>query len=355
MRSMADARTLRVAQWATGTIGSRSLRAVVEHPRLELVAVHVHGADKVGRDAAELAHPPLDQPTGVRATSSLDGVLAARPDCVLYMPLALDLDDVCALLSAGVDVVTTRGELHRPASMPADKRDRVESACAAGDASIHSTGSSPGFITEAVPVVLASIQRRLDRLAVHEYADMSRRPSPQLLFDVMGFGRPPGEVPEGRLQHGLRSFGPSLQMLADELGLAVDDVQTSGAFATATHDLEIAAGPIAAGTVAAQRTDVRLLRAGVPVLTFTALWYVTRDLDEDWDLRDTGWRIEVVGDAPLDVDLRFPFPLEQMADISPAYTANRAVNAVEVVCAAAPGIRTTLDLPQVVARHLRPT
>ena len=40
-----------------------------------------------------------------------------------------------------------------------------------------------------------------------------------------------------------------------------------------------------------------------------------------------------------------PIPLEQMAEISPAYTANRAVNAVPYVCSALPGIRTTLELP----------
>jgi 4-hydroxy-tetrahydrodipicolinate reductase len=35
--------------------------------------------------------------------------------------------------------------------------------------------------------------------------------------------------------------------------------------------------------------------------------------------------------------------------VTPGYTANRAVNAVPYVCAAAPGIRTTMDLPQIVA------
>ena len=39
-----------------------------------------------------------------------------------------------------------------------------------------------------------------------------------------------------------------------------------------------------------------------------------------------------------------------MAATSPAYTANRAVNAVPFVCAAPPGIRTTIDLPQILAR-----
>ena len=50
----------------------------------------------------------------------------------------------------------------------------------------------------------------------------------------------------------------------------------------------------------------------------------------------------------LAVALPFPFPIEEMAENSPSYTANRAVNAVAVVCAAAPGIRTTVDLPQVI-------
>jgi hypothetical protein len=42
--------------------------------------------------------------------------------------------------------------------------------------------------------------------------------------------------------------------------------------------------------------------------------------------------------------------IEQMGDVSPGYTANRAVNAVPFVCAAPPGIRTTADLPQIIAR-----
>jgi 4-hydroxy-tetrahydrodipicolinate reductase len=39
-----------------------------------------------------------------------------------------------------------------------------------------------------------------------------------------------------------------------------------------------------------------------------------------------------------------PVPLDRMAAISPGYTANRAVNAVAAVCAAAPGIRSTVEL-----------
>jgi 4-hydroxy-tetrahydrodipicolinate reductase len=336
----------RVVQWATGNIGTRALRAVVEHPDLDLVGVYVHSPEKAGRDAGELCGLGA---TGVTATRDIEEILALGADCVLYMPIACDLDEVCRLLAGGANVVTTRGEFHHPASMEPRTRERVEAACAAGGTSIHSTGSSPGFITEAVPLVLTSIQRRLANLTINEYADLSRRDSPGLLFGVMGFGRTPSAFDERRLSHARVSFGPSLRLVADALAVPLDDVEASGEFATARHTTEIAAGTIEAGTVAAQRITAAGMRGGEALLRFRATWYCTTDIDQDWDLRHTGWRVTVDGDAPMDIDIRFAVTLDQMAAVTPGYTANRAVNAVPFVCAAAPGIRSTVDLPQIVA------
>ncbi len=331
-----------MVQWATGNIGTRSLRAVIEHPHLELAGLWVHSEDKAGRDAGELCG--LD-PVGVAATNSIDDVLALGADCVLYMPRQLEADEVGALLSAGTNVVTTRGEFHRPASMDPDLRARIEAACAEGGTSIHSTGSSPGFISEAMPLVLTSIQRRLDGLTIDEFADLSERNSPDLLFNIMGFGRAPAAFDEGRLTHGRTSFGPSLELVADALGMPLDGLEASGEVAVVPHDVEIAAGTVPEGTVGAQRLTVAGLRDGRPVLRFRANWYCTTELEPAWDLRETGWRVVVEGDAPLDVEITMPVALDDMA----GYTANRAVNAVPVVCAAPPGIRTTIDLPQVIA------
>ena len=339
--------TRRVVQWATGNIGSRALRAVIEHPRLSLVGVHVHSDDKAGRDAGELCG--LGASTGVVATRDVDEILGLGADCVLYMPQGCDMDEVCRVLESGANVVTTRGEFHRPASMDGEVRARVEAACERGGTSIHSTGSSPGFITEAVPIVLTSIQRRLDALTIDEFADLSRRNSPELLFRIMGYGRSADDFDPRRLSHGLWSFGPSLHLLADALGLPLDDMTSTGEVAVATRTVEIAAGTIEKGSVAAQRMVVTGTRDGRPLLTFRANWYCTTELDPAWDLRDTGWRVNVEGDTPLDVELRFPFPLERMAETSPGYTAHRAVNAIPYVCDAPPGIRTSLDLPQIVA------
>src|SRR5215472_4860756 len=97
---------LRVAQWATGNIGSRALRHVIQHPGLVLAGVYVTSAAKAGKDAGDLCGLP---PTGIAATSDADEILALNADCVLYMPASCDLDQVCAILAAGTNIVTTRG------------------------------------------------------------------------------------------------------------------------------------------------------------------------------------------------------------------------------------------------------
>jgi 4-hydroxy-tetrahydrodipicolinate reductase len=337
---------IRVVQWATGTIGTRALRTVIEHPAMELAGVHVTAADKAGRDAGDLCGLG---PTGITATTDPKDILDLGADCILYMPRQSDGDELCMLLASGANVVTTCGAFHHPASMDPLLRARVEQACTQGVASLHATGSSPGFITEALPLTLASLQRRIDRLAITEFGDLSQRPSPELLFTHMGFGHPLTGPDERRVAHLRDSFGPSLRLLADALHHPLDRVADAGEIATARRTTRIAAGVIEAGTVAAQRTTVTGLRAGRPWLSFTATWYCTTDIEPSWDLRPTGWHLALDGDAPLDIDLRFPVPLDRMAATSPGYTAHRAVNAVPAVVAAVPGIHTTLDLPHLIS------
>ena len=338
-------KTYRVVQWATGNIGTKSLRALIEHPHLELVGLYVHSADKVGKDAGELCG---SSSTGVIATNSIDDILALGADCVLYMQQGCDFDDVCRILESGANIVTTRGEFHRPASMDPAMRQRVEDACANGGTSIHSTGSSPGFISEALPIVLLSMARSLDLLQIDEFADMSSRNSPEMLFQLMGFGGDPAKFDPRRFGHLAHAFGPSLSVLADAVGLPIDSIEAGGDVAVATRDVDIAAGTVKAGTVAAQRPSVIGLRNGKPFVQFRANWYVTSDLEPAWDLRETGWRLQVHGDTPLDLEIRFPVEPERYSQVSPGFTAHPAVNAVPTVCEAAPGIRTTFDLPKII-------
>lgn len=342
---MAEAKTWRVVQWATGNVGSRALRMVIEHPRMELAGLWVSSPDKIGKDAGELCGLPE---TGIKATGSLDDIVAIDADCVLYMPQGTDWDAVCALLASGKNVVTTRGDFHYPPMIDPAKRQRIEEACAKGGTSIYSTGSSPGFITEALAIPLLSLQRGHDLITIDEYADVSSRNSPEMLFQIMGFGAPMAPFDQRRAEHLKGDFGSSLSQIAEAIGLPADEIEAVGELSATRQDLQIAAGTVPAGTVGAMRTTITCKHQGKPVLRFRANWYVTTDIEHDWDLRESGWRVVTAGDTPVKVDIAFPVADEDYAAYTPGLTAHRPINAIPAVCAAAPGIRTTVDLPQVI-------
>jgi 4-hydroxy-tetrahydrodipicolinate reductase len=333
----------RVIQWATGNIGTRALGAALDDPTLDVVGVRVYDPAKVGRDIGELAGVA---PVGVTATDDVDALVALDADCVLHMPSRPDIDEVCRLLASGKNVVTTCSELFHPyRSQPADVVARLEKACAEGGVTLHGTGSSPGFITEVLPLTLLSMQRSLHRLVIDEFADMSHRASPKLIFEVMGFGREPGPVDQRRAGHLARSFGPSFEALGDAVGMPIDEIDARTEVAVTTKPTSIAAGEIDAGRIAAQRTVLTARSGGVDRFGFNATWYCTTDLDPEWELGATGWRVTVDGDAPFAIEMPFPIEPERLGAMTPGYTAHRPVNVVAAVCQAPPGFVSTMELP----------
>jgi hypothetical protein len=341
-------RRFRVIQWATGNVGTRAMKSVIEHPEMDLVGLWVSSPEKAGRDAGELAGLAAN---GVKATNSADELVAMDADCVLYMRQGTDYDEVARLLASGKNIVTTTGEFHHVPSIPEAERAKIEQACREGNTSLYDTGSSPGFVTEALPIALLSLSRRLDCLTIDEFGDVSSRNSPEMLFNVMGFNNPSCEFDQRRVGHLKDHFATSLSQLADAHGIVIDEWEGFGEYSPASREVTIAAGTVAAGNTAAQRITIQGVRGGKPILRIRLNWYCSRDIgNSDWDLRESGWRIMVEGDTPLDVSITYPVTPEHYPAFTPGLTAHRPVNAIPVVCAAAPGIRTTADLPQVIAQ-----
>src|SRR4051812_16148124 len=96
--------TIRVVQWTTGNVGRRAARAVIDHPALDLVGCYAWSADKVGADVGPLVGTDA---VGVAATNDAAALLALRPDCVSYNPMWPDVDEMCRILEAGVNIVST--------------------------------------------------------------------------------------------------------------------------------------------------------------------------------------------------------------------------------------------------------
>ena len=72
----------KVVTWGTGNVGAYAVRAVLNHPELELIGHIVSSDSKSGKDVAELIG--LDDATGIIASADIDAMLALAPDCVCY-------------------------------------------------------------------------------------------------------------------------------------------------------------------------------------------------------------------------------------------------------------------------------
>ena len=346
--------TIRVAQVGTGNAGSLTLRQLIQDERFELVAVAVSTPEKMGQDAGELAG--LDVSTGVKAVMDFDVVTAARPDCIVYCSMGDTrpveaTNDVCTFLEAGIDVVgSAPGTLQFPwETMPDRVIEKVESAARAGNASVYITGVDPGFASDLIPLTLASTCQRVEQIRCYELADYATYDGAEVMFDLMGFGKPLTETPLLFLPGVLSlAWGTAIRMMASGLGITVDDIVEHWEAEPAPESYDIAAGRIEKGKIAALKFSISGLVAGHPAIVIEHVTRTRDDLRPDWARPSAGggsYRIEITGEPSYVVDV---VPSSAHGDHNHAAivaACGRIVNAIPDVLAAAPGIRTTLDLP----------
>src|SRR5699024_5145427 len=109
------------------------------------------------------------------ATNDVAGLLALKPDCVVYNPMWINVDELVEILSAGVNVVTSASFI--TGRNLGDDRDRLENACRKGGATLFGSGVSPGF-AELLAIVAATACDRIDKVTITETADTTLYDSP---------------------------------------------------------------------------------------------------------------------------------------------------------------------------------
>ena len=165
----------RVVQWSTGNVGLLSLRSLIGHTEFELVGLHAHSPDKIGKDAGEIAG--VSEKTGIIATNDADALLALQPDAVVYTAngefRAPDaLADMVKILSAGINVVGTSliYLIYPPAADPA-LVEPLEKACKEGNSTLFVNGIDPGFSGDVLPLAALQIADRVKEIRCQEIAD----------------------------------------------------------------------------------------------------------------------------------------------------------------------------------------
>jgi 2,4-diaminopentanoate dehydrogenase len=346
---------LRVIQWATGSVGKAAIECILAHPGLELTGCWVHSEDKHGKDVGEIIGTSA---LGVTATSSMDDILGADADAVVYAPLMPNPSEVAALLRSGKNVVTPVGWFY-----PSDKEAApLAAACAEGNASLHGTGINPGGVTEAFPLMLSAMSSAVTFVRAEEYSDIRTYGAPDVVRWIMCFGGTPEEAAKGPMLKLLTGgFNQSMAMVLDVLGLADRaEVKTLHGTAVATEPIDSPIGVIERGKVAGQRFHWEAYVDGEVVVRIGVHWLMGQaHLDPPWTFGRQGERfeIEVKGNPDTFATIKGwqPETIEEGLVSNPGIVATAAhcVNSVPYVCAAPPGIVTSLQLPLVAGRAHR--
>jgi 2,4-diaminopentanoate dehydrogenase len=342
----------RVIQWMTGDVGTVGLRHFADNPVFDLVGVLVHTPEKVGKDAGEIAGIA---PTGVLATDDVENMIALEADCVFYTPVIMDVDTVCRILRSGKNVVTTSGFFH-PTDDFAEYGAKIRAACQDGETSFHGGGIHPGYAGDVLPLTLARVMNRIDKIHVYEVVNVLTD-APLDHIDWLGFGKDKEEflTTPSILGLGLPFFAQSMHMIADGLGVKIDEVTATVDAAVAVDDVPHELGVIPGGTVAAQRHEWTASVNGRPLIVFHAIYSTTHtdNLTPAWEVGKTCYRIVMEGDPPTELILEGAAKADgTVAHPGYDWTAMGAINAIPDVCDAPPGWVTHFELGLVHPRGL---
>ncbi|MBF5000823.1 dihydrodipicolinate reductase [Nocardia sp. BSTN01] len=332
------------------------LAEIIGHPLFELVGVGVSNPDKVGRDAGLLCG---GGETGIRATDSVEELIALRPDAVVhYGPTAQFADEnirvIGSFLRAGIDVCSTAMTpwvWPEMAQTPATWRDPITEACAEGGASCFTTGIDPGFANDLFPMTLLGLCGEVESVRASELLDYT---SYEGDYEVeMGIGRPPEfqamlEIPDLLIM----AWGATVPMIATAVGIELDAITTTWEKWVTPVDRPSAKGVVAAGDVAAIRFTINGVYHGREVITLEHVNRIGTDAAPDWPAgtKDDVYRVDIVGSPSISQETSFRFT--DGSGRTPAVagclaTGMRALNAVPAVNALPPGWVTPLDLPLV--------
>lgn len=332
--------TIRIAQWAFGNIGKMAIGEVLADPALELVACYSRPGDKTGKDVGDLCGIA---PIGLPVVSSVEEVIAAKPDLILYMPLMWDVDAMVALLEAGINVISTANFI-TGLSYGKDAQARLHAAALKGGVSLYGTGINPGF-ADILALMATQVCRKVSNVKLLESADGTLYNSPET-WHSLGFGGPkdaPGALDKVRDRAGV--FADAVEMIAKGLKVELDEIVFEGELGVATEDLDLGYMTIAKGMACGMHLNYVGMKDGkrlIEVATMTRLGYA---MEPDWKVQH-GYQIDVTGEPS--VQLRFM----KADDSDPAgiiATAMPAVNAIPHVLAAKPGLVVAGDLPVIAA------
>jgi len=346
----------KVVQWSTGNVGRYALRAIINHPELELVGLIVSNPEKDGLDAAELCG--LDEKTGIRASTDIDEVLSGDIDCVCYTagaePRMMEaVADMASVLERGINVVSSSVVmLVYPDCPVAAFSDPLKAACEKGNSSFLTSGIDPGFANDIMPLVFTGLCEHWQSVRVQEIINYATYEQADTVMGVMGFGQPMDQLPF-LLNPGVlaMAWGGPIRLMADGLGVKLDDIEQEYERLPAEEDIETPMGVIKKGTCGALRFEIKGIVDGRPAIVLEHVTRMSADIAPEWP-QGKGYKVIIEGEPRMEIAMDMEDEHGDHAVAGVIQTATRLVNAIPTVVEHESGMMSALDLPLITGKGL---
>ena len=317
-----------------GAIGLSCARAIACEPSLELVAVIDTDTEKAGKSIVELSGGAACGQTDLCALSHIDDALAVKPQVAVVCTTSR-FDQIAPLLrdllDRGLAVVSSCEQMLYPWYRHAQLADDIDNAARAAGRAVLGTGVNPGFVMDYLPVVLASVVRRVTAVRCLRRVDASLRRAALQAKVGAGLSEKTFRARAAKGAIGHAGLAESLALLAAGLAHRVepDSIEESLEPVLADRKLPWARGTIEPGQV----TGVHHLAAwSAPDLSVTLDLTMAVGIDNPRDV--------VCIDGPVPVKLKIPGSVP-----GDSATVAALLNHIPIVHRAAPGLRTMIDLP----------
>jgi hypothetical protein len=323
---------IRAIQYGIGPIGASIAKLLREKDTVDIVGAIDNDPAKVGRDLGEVIGAS-DAPWGVKVSGDARGILEQSADIVMHTTsssLPKVMDQLLACLDVGSCVVSTCEELSYPYRTYPDLAAKLDKAAKESGVALVGTGVNPGFVMDKMVITLAAVSQRIEHAKALRIVDASKRRLP--LQKKIGAGMSVEEfrskVQEGVIKH--VGLPESVAMIADSLGLPVDEITESIEPKVATERVQTEFLTVESGQAAGVHQIARGLYAGKELIYLELQMYV--------GAKDPADTIELTGHPNISLVV----PGGSHGDIA---TASVAVNSIPAILEAPSGLRISRDLP----------
>ncbi len=321
---------IRVMFYGLGPIGAAVVRQTATRKGFSVVGGIDIDPAKVGKDLGDVVG--LGRKLRVKVTNEVTkSIKQAKPDVVILCTssaLSKVFPQIEGVLKLKVPIVSTTEELSYPVGTNRRLAKKIDKLAKKAKVAVLGTGVNPGFVMDALPIMLSGVCERVDRVTINRIQDASvrRLPFQQKIGSGLTREQFQKKVDQGTVRH--VGLAESVTMIADAFGWKLDKVtdEIQPVIAEKTVESEFLA--VDPGYVCGIVQDGIGWKGGKPIVTLHMEAYLGAPESYDSVLIEGSPRIEqkIAGGVHGDVA-----------------TASITVNSIPKVIDAKPGLRTMRD------------